>query len=148
MDNLIIMKTNPIVKEITIPSDLNTVWEAITNPEKMKEWYFEVNDFRLEKDNEFYFYEPGSAQKYRHLCKIIDIIPNRKFKHTWTFPDYSSGISTLTWELTEHEGNTHVKLTHEGVENFANAGNDFTRKSFDAGWEEIVTQNLVNYLIQ
>ncbi|MFA9390872.1 MAG: SRPBCC domain-containing protein [Prolixibacteraceae bacterium] len=94
------------------------------------------------------FFEPGDAQKFRHVCEITSIVPRQKFQHTWTFPDYSAGVSTLTWELSDEEGKTRVRLSHDGLENFAESGNEFARANFDAGWEEIVTQNLINYLIQ
>ena len=142
------MNNHPIIKEIAVPVPVNSVWKAITDPTQMKEWYFNVHNFKLEVSNEFYFYEPGNAKKFRHVCTITEIIPNKKFSHTWTFPDYSEGVSNLAWELTEESGNTRIRLTHEGVENFAEAGSDFARASFDAGWQEIVTQILVNYLIQ
>lgn len=142
------MSGNPVVKEIIIPVDVRTVWEAITSPSKMKEWYFDVNNFKLELGNEFFFFEPGDARKFRHVCEIQAIIPEREFQHTWTFPDYSDGVSVLTWELSDEGGKTRVRLTHEGLENFAEAGSQFARANFDAGWEEIITQILVNYLIK
>ena len=114
----------------------------------MKEWYFEVNNFKLEVGNEFFFFEPGDTHKFKHACKIIEINPNKKFSHTWTFPDYSKGVSVLAWEIFEEFESTRIRLSHEGVENFADGGSDFARANFDAGWQEIVTQILVNYLIQ
>ena len=141
------MKNYPIIKEVSIPVKSEVIWEALTNPVKMKEWYFEVIDFKLEKGKVFYFYEPGNAKKFRHECRIIEIIPNLKFQHTWSFPDYSPGESILTWELNSSDSKTQIKLTHEGIENFSNAGSDFARANFEAGWEEIVTKILVNYLI-
>ena len=33
------------------------VWQAITNPEIMKVWYFDMSNFKLEIGNEFSFYE-------------------------------------------------------------------------------------------
>ena len=141
------MNNHLIIKEVIVPVQVKLVWEAITDPDAMKKWYFEVNNFKLEVGNEFFFYEPGDAKKFRHVCEITEVNPNRRFSHTWTFPDYSDGVSHLTWDLTEELDRTRIRLTHEGVENFADGGSDFARASFDAGWHEIVTQILVNYLI-
>ena len=146
LGNLAYMKNTPILKEVRINAKPEAIWEALTLPEQMEEWYFEVHDFNLQVDNEFYFFEPGGTNKFRHVCKITEIIPARKFQHTWTFPDFTNGVSVLTWELIPSGEKTLVRLLHEDIENFADAGNDFARANFDAGWEEIVTINLVNYL--
>ena len=140
------MRTEPIIVEVNIHAELKTVWEAITYPEKMKVWYFEFNNFNLKVGNEFYFFEPGGNKKYRHQCKVTEIVPNHKFQHKWAFPDYSDGTSTLTWELTQQGDVTHVKLIHKGVETFADGGKDFARENFEVGWKEIVSKNLKNYL--
>ncbi|MFA9392477.1 MAG: hypothetical protein ACERKD_21885 [Prolixibacteraceae bacterium] len=50
------MKSNPIVKEIVVPVDVEVVWEALTDSSKMKEWYFEVRNFKLEEGNVFFFF--------------------------------------------------------------------------------------------
>jgi uncharacterized protein YndB with AHSA1/START domain len=84
--------------------------------------------------------------KYHHQGEILEIIPNQKLKHTWSYPDFSDQKTTVTWELHPENGGTLVKLTHEGIENFKDLGEGFSRESFTGGWNAIVGQSLKEYL--
>jgi uncharacterized protein YndB with AHSA1/START domain len=138
--------SNPIVIEDRFHISPDKVWQAITNKVQMKEWYFDIPDFELKVNSTFNFYEPGGAKKYHHRCTIKEILPNRKLQHTWTHPSHSKGESLLTWELFQVEDYTTVKLTHEGIENFADGGSDFTRENYIMGWNEIVGKSLKSFL--
>lgn len=52
------------------------------------------------------------------------------------FPVFSRGKSPLSWELVEVPNDAKVPLIHDGVENLADAGIDFSMSSFDAGCTE------------
>jgi uncharacterized protein YndB with AHSA1/START domain len=140
------MDKNPIVVEETINASVEKVWQALTNKDQMKEWYFDIPDFELKIGNVFNFYEPGENKKYHHRGTIKEIILNKKLKHTWTHPSHSKGESILTWELDSLGNATKVKLTHDGIEQFADAGKNFEKESYEAGWKEIVGESLKNYL--
>lgn len=121
-------------------------WEAITSPQAMKEWYFDMSGFRLEKGNEFTFYETGGTS-YFHQCRLLDFEPNKMLQHTWTHPQQSKGSSVVTWKI-EQSGSDKVKvvLTHEGVETFADAGEEFRPVNYEMGWNALVKTSLRNYL--
>jgi uncharacterized protein YndB with AHSA1/START domain len=140
------MNNSPIIVEELIDAPLNKVWCALTDREQMRAWYFDIPDFELKKGNVFNFYEPGDNKKYHHQGTIKEIVINKKLQHTWTHPSHSKGESILTWELEPVDDKTRVKLTHAGIENFADAGKDFGKESYAAGWREIVGDSLKNYL--
>ena len=129
-----------------INAPVERVWEAITEQEQMKDWYFTIPDFKLEEGSIFNFYEPGDGCKYHHRCEIREIIPLERFQHTWTHPGLSSGVSLLTWELMPIDNQTEVTLTHEGIENLEDGGPDLSPENYEAGWEEIVGNALKNYV--
>ncbi|MCM5662741.1 SRPBCC family protein [Galbibacter mesophilus] len=140
------MKDQTIIQEITLNISAEKVWGALTDPDKMKDWYFDVQNYSLEQFNEFYFYEPNGTN-FKHVCRILEIMPQKRIRYTWKYPDYSDGISVVSWQLSTVKKNvTHVKLTHSGVENFADAGSDLSRDNFVAGWKEIVNKALPAYL--
>lgn len=124
------------------------LWEAITNTQRMKDWYFDIKSFDLEKGEEFTFYEPGGENKYLHLCKIVQVIPQQLFQHTWQHPNNSKGISMVTWEISGDENNSRLNFSHEGIENMRDAGEDFKEENYQAGWNELIKQSLKNYLEQ
>lgn len=140
------MKDSAIVMEEVYPVPVEKVWQAITDKEQMKEWYFTIEDFVLQKDTVFHFYGSEDENLYYHRCVILEIVPNKKFKHTWTHPTESKGQSVVTWLLEPVENGTKVTLTHEGVESFADAGPEYSRESHLEGWTEILGTSLKQFL--
>ncbi|ROI06792.1 SRPBCC domain-containing protein [Chryseobacterium sp. G0240] len=137
----------PIIVQYKINALAAKVWKALTDKNEMKSWYFDIHDFEPEAGNEFNFYEPGGERKYHHQCQILEIIPGHLLKHSWSYPDFSSLKTIVTWELSPAEnGSTTVKLTHEGIENFKDLGSGFSKESFTEGWNTIIGQSLKEYL--
>ncbi len=135
-----------IVVEAVFDVSSEKVWEAITNPEIMKIWYFDISNFKLEQGNVFTFYESG-GNAYFHQCELLSFEQGKLLQHTWTHPQQSKGSSVVAWKI-EPQGDekTKVTLTHEGVESFADAGPNFSQANFEMGWNAIVKTSLRNYL--
>ena len=122
------------------------VWQAITSKEQMKQWYFDIPEFKPEVGFEFQFAGQGSeGQKYLHLCRITEVIPEKKLSHTWRYDGFP-GMSTVTFELFAEGDQTRLKLTHEGLETMAANGPDFARESFTKGWTHIIGKSLKEFL--
>lgn len=135
---------------ITVSTVLETtkqkVWEALTDTTAMKQWYFEMENFKLEKGNVLSFYEPG-GKEFFHQCKVLDFHENEVFSHTWTHPNESKGTSTVTWRIEDAQpGKVKVTLTHEGLESFADGGEKFAPSNYEMGWNALVKTNLRNYV--
>lgn len=136
-----------IVKvEAVFDATKSQVWEALTNTEIMKVWYFDISNFKLAVGSEFSFYE-GDKKEYLHEGEILKVEQNVVLQHTWKHPQQSKGSSIVTWEI-EESGDDKVKVTlsHEGLENFADAGPNFAPANYEMGWNAIVKTNLRNYL--
>lgn len=138
--------STPINIQYKINAPIEKVWKALTDQNEMKSWYFDILDFELKIGNIFNFYEPGGENKYLHQCEILEIIPNKKLKHTWAYPDFSALKTIVTWELEPEGDETLVKLTHEDIENFKDLGDGFSRENFTGGWNSILGQSLKQYL--
>ena len=136
-----------IVKvEAVFDATKSQVWEALTNTEIMKVWYFDISNFKLAVGSEFSFYE-GDKKEYLHEGEILKAEQNAVLQHTWKHPQQSKGSSIVTWEI-EETGDNKVKVTlsHEGLENFADGGTNFAPANYEMGWNTIVKTNLRNYL--
>ena len=111
----------------------------------LNQWYFDIDKFEPIVGFEFEFY----GGSYLHQCKIVEIDTNQKIAYTWKYPIYE-GDSLVAFELKEIEdilGNqTQLILTHEGVETFPPDDPNFSRTSFEAGWNEIIRISLKNYI--
>jgi len=139
------MKNEPFVIERTYNAPINKVWEAITDHEKMKEWYFKMEDFKPEVGFEFEFLGGSKDKSYRHLCKVTEAISGKKLTHSWKYDGYP-GESFVTWELFDEGSKTRLKLTHTGLETFPQNNPDFAKESFSKGWTYITGTSLANYL--
>ena len=141
-------KSAPIVVEKIYNAPVEKVWNAITDNQEMKKWYFTIPEFKAEPGFEFQFYGEGKqGDKFLHLCKVVEVVDRKKLSYTWRFDGYD-GNSLVTFELfPEEEGRTRIKLTHEGLESFpVTAHNDFAKQNFMEGWTEIIGNILRNYV--
>lgn len=134
----------PFVIERTYKAPVAKVWKAITDKDQMKHWYFDLAEFKPEVGFEFTFEGGSKEQTYVHLCRIVEVIPNKKLAYTWRYKDYP-GSSTVTFELFDEGDHTRLKLTHEGIETFPPL-KDFARTSFAAGWTQIIGTQLKGYV--
>ncbi|MBA2250867.1 MAG: SRPBCC domain-containing protein [Chitinophagaceae bacterium] len=139
------MKTEPFVIERTLNAPVSKVWEALTNKEAMKQWYFDIPEFKPEVGFEFAFTAGSDAKKYLHNCKITDLIKDKKIAYSWKYAGYE-GSSHVTFEVFAEGDKTRLKLTHEGLESFPANNPDFVKESFAQGWAHIIGKSLKEFV--
>ncbi|HLA57922.1 MAG TPA: SRPBCC domain-containing protein [Puia sp.] len=138
------MSHQPIIIEQVYAVPVSKVWDAITNNEQLKKWYFQIPDFKPVVGFEFSF-SGGEKGEYKHLCKVTEVIPGRKLAHSWRYEGYP-GNSFVSFELFDEGKKTKLKLTHTGLESFKEAGADFAPEKFAEGWIYILGTSLKKYL--
>jgi len=139
------MNTEPFVIERTYSTPVDKVWQAITDKDKMRQWYFDLKEFKAEVGFEFTFVGGSEDKQYLHLCRITEVEPQKKLAYSWQYEGYP-GESVVTWELFDEGSHTRVKLTHAGIHTFPTDNKDFARESFTAGWTYITGTSLKDYL--
>ncbi len=140
------MDTKPIIVVQEYNTSIDKVWNALTNKEEMKYWYFNLPEFYAVNDFEFQFYGgKDENNQYLHLCKITDVSLQNKLSYSWRYDGYP-GISFVMFEVIEKDFKTTLKLTHTGIETFENENSDFAKSEFEAGWNYILHTALKNYL--
>jgi len=139
------MNSNPIVIDAIYHAPASTVWTALTNPAEMKEWYFDIPTFKPEPGFQFQFSGGSEEKTYLHLCEVKEVIEHKKLSYSWKYEDVP-GETLLSFELSEEDGHTHMRLTHTGLETFPQDNADFARESFSAGWDMIIGKNLKDYV--
>lgn len=141
------MKNNPIVIERIFEAQITDVWQAITEKELMKQWYFDLAEFRAEVGFTFEFIGgPEDGIQYVHQCEIIEVIPHKKLTYSWKYKDYE-GVSFVTFELEASGTNTILTLTHSGIETFPDSNPDFAIHNFETGWNHIINTSLDQFLL-
>lgn len=138
------MKQEPFVIERSYNVPVDKVWKAITDVEQMKQWYFDMPAFKPEVGTEFSFNGENEGRVFVHLCRVTEVVPNKKLSYTWRYEGFE-GSSHVIFELFEEGEGTRLRLTHEGLETFPQ-NNDFRKENFVAGWNEIIGTLLPNFL--
>ena len=133
-----------VVIERTFNAPIARVWKALTDKDEMKRWYFDLKEFKPEVGFEFGFTVEHEGFKYSHLCKITEVIPQKKLAYTWRYQGHE-GDSLVTFELFADGDKTRLKLTHVGLETFPKLP-AFARKNFEAGWTAIIGSELKQFL--
>ena len=75
------MKTDllePIVMERTFDAPVGRVWTALTDVNEMRQWYFDLKEFKPEIGFEFEFLVEHEGNTYHHVCKVTEVIPQGK----------------------------------------------------------------------
>ena len=139
------MKQEPFVIERIFDAPIKKVWEALTDTNEMKQWYFNIASFKPEVGFEFEFTAGLPEKSYLHTCKVTEVVAGKKLSYSWRY-DGHPGNSVVTFELFEEGKKTRLKLTHEGIETFPNHLADFTKESFAKGWTHIVGINLKDFV--
>src|SRR5260370_9238393 len=129
-----------VVFERTSNAPVGRVWKALTDVEEMRQWYFNLKQFKAEVGFEFEFVVEHEGTTYHHLCKVTEVIPQKKIAYTWRYKGHEDD-SLVTFELFADGNETRLKLTHQGIEPFPTTA-AFARQKFEAGWTAIIDSEL------
>jgi len=133
-----------IVIERTLNAPVAKVWQALTDVDQMRQWYFDLKEFKPEVGFEFGFVVEHEGNTYDHRCKVTEAIPERKIAYTWRYKG-EQGDSLVTVELFPDGNKTRLKLTHTGIETFPKTP-AYARKNFEAGWTTIIGTELKQFV--
>jgi len=133
-----------VVIERTFNAPVERVWSALTDVEQMRQWYFDLKEFKPTVGFEFEFVVEHEGSRYHHLCRVTDVILQKKIAYTWRYKG-EPGDSLVTFELFPEGNKTRLKLTHTGIEKFPRTP-AYARKNFEAGWTAIIGSELKQFL--
>jgi uncharacterized protein YndB with AHSA1/START domain len=140
------MAANLIAKtEITIQAAASKVWEALTNPEIIREYFFGTeasSDWKVGSPLEFRGMWKG--KEYVDKGVILRSEPERLFQYTYLssfsgLEDVPENYANISYELNEEEGVTTLTVRQENI------ANEEDREKMEANWK-IVLSNLKQVL--
>ncbi len=125
----------PIIIERVFDALAETVWQALTDLNQMKQWYFApLNSFEPEVGFETQFTVRHNEKDYLHIWKVTQLVPGKKISYNWKYGG-KPGESSVTFELFPEGNKIKLKLTHEGLETFLPEANpELARGNFVQGW--------------
>lgn len=107
-----------VTREIVLPASPGEVWEALTDPEQLEQWF--ANDVELDL-------EPGGAGAFRwddgdvRLATVVEVDEGRRLSFRWTDGD-GSDEALVELELEEAGEGTRVLVTETPVAPESSAG--------------------------
>jgi uncharacterized protein YndB with AHSA1/START domain len=133
----------PFVMEKVYDASTAEVWQALTDENRMRQWYFpQLIKFEPLVGFEFVFTNDGSTyQKEGRVTKVTD---GQLLAHSWDYKGYP-GSSEVTFELFGEGDKTRLRLMHSGLASFPHDPH-FARHRFEDGWKQIIGNNLKNNL--
>lgn len=138
----------PIVVELSVSNSAETIWKALTEPDQMRQWFFEIMpDFKAEVGFETRFDISNEGRDFPHVWKVVEAVPNEKLVVNWTFGGYE-GSSNVHFEIQPGEDTTVVRLTTEVLEDFRQDVPEFKRGSAVGGWNYFINEQLKVFLDQ
>ena len=136
----------PIIVESTYSASIQKVWEAITHPDQMRQWFFsEMKDFQAVVGFETSFVVQSGERTFTHLWKVTDVNSSQKISYNWKYKEYP-GDGYVVFELFENSKGTVLRLTNIVTEDYPEDVPEFKRESCIGGWEYFLRQNLKAFL--
>lgn len=136
----------PVIVEQSFKKPVLDVWNAITDLDLMKNWYFDnIPAFKAEVGFKTQFNVTNEARNFLHLWEITEVVPQKKIAYSWKFKEYP-GEGLVEFEISQKDDTTHLKLTNHIVESFPDGIPEFTRESCIGGWEYFIQERLKEYL--
>ncbi|MBT5707968.1 MAG: SRPBCC domain-containing protein [Verrucomicrobia bacterium] len=142
MENL----NEPVIVEETYDASPELVWEAITEADLMREWYFDtIKQFEAKVGFETCFEVTCEEVVYPHRWQVTEVVPGKRLVYRWRYDGYP-GDSYVTWELFPESTGTKLKLTHKGHETFPQDNPVFGEDACLDAWHYFIQQTLPEYL--
>lgn len=119
----------PIVLSIETPAAPDDAWAALTEPERIAEWFTDASP--LGAVGEAYRLDFGDGSVVEGVVTLLE--PGRRFGHTWAWTDPDPTPATeVTWSIDAIATGSRITLTHAG---WAEAGVDEAiRNDHEAYW--------------
>ena len=137
---------DPIVVEQYYDRSASDVWNAITDIDEMRKWYFEdIPDFKAELGFRTQFLVESGDRSFMHLWEVTEVIPKCKLVYDWKYEGIE-GDSLVSFEVSGDEHSANLRLTDRVLEDFPRDIPEFTRESGIEGWTYFIKDRLKKYL--
>ena len=78
----------PLIVERTLNAPAAQVWSCMTTKEAMSRWFFDLKEFDPKAGFKFAFKVEHKGMMYSHLCKVTEVVPQKKLAFTWRYMLY------------------------------------------------------------
>jgi uncharacterized protein YndB with AHSA1/START domain len=120
---------------ITVDAPAANVWEALTNADLIKQWFFGVDtDTDWAEGSPIVHRGEYQGRPYEDKGTILKVEPGRLLVHThWSpvsgLPDQPENYQEVSWTLAEQDGKTELTV------NEVNLPSEEAKATSEQGWE-------------
>jgi uncharacterized protein YndB with AHSA1/START domain len=131
------MSNDTIVKTIVLNATPETVWEFLTDKDKLREWFHPAKE-SLTNGKPYALVDDNSASSPENMCwgEVKAMEAPSMLQYTFTVKPLSGAMTTVTWELEAVHGGTKLTMTHKGVGAAAGDAAFGLLSALDKGWDE------------
>lgn len=125
------MQDHVVSIEIKVPRQ--RVWDEITKLGRVQRAVMNtLLESALVPGAKLRYYSPDKKRVFV-VGKVVEVLPPRRFSHTYMFTTRPETPSLVTWELEEIAGGCRVTVTHSGWTDQVK-----THKGVGGGWRQIL----------
>lgn len=130
------MTTTTINKSIFIAASRETVWDYLTDKDKLGEWFHPAESNLVE--GKPYALLEDVADSSSKMCwgEVLSAKEPSFLSYTFTIKPLGGAMTTVNWTLEEASGGTRITLSHEGVGEAAGEAALGLLMALDAGWDK------------
>ena len=130
-----------------IEASPSQVWECLTQPKHMKQWFFEqMPDFRAESGFQTRFRMKSDTREFHTTWKVLQVERGKKLVVAWTYKDIP-GLGEVSYILRPAGKGTQFEIRNEGLGSFPQDIPEFHYESCRGGWLYFM-ERLRNYILE
>ena len=142
------MTRDTIEREMTIPVQIERVWEALTVPEHVSRWFGTEGEIDLQPGGAILFGWPGFGTFHG---EVVEVEPPRRFAYRWCLdrdtPVDQGPTTTVRFTLEPVPEGTRLKLVESGFASLPEGVRDRHLADNTKGWQEELDE-LVKHLVE
>ncbi|MDX1479911.1 MAG: SRPBCC domain-containing protein [Saprospiraceae bacterium] len=136
----------PIVVAQSFMVSVERVWDAITVPDQMTQWYFEnMPDFKPEVGFQTSFLTEVEDRRYTHQWEVTDVVPGRQVTYRWTYKEHP-GVGHVVFTIAKTGTQSTLTLTNTIDRDFPEDVPEFQREACMGGWDYFIRNRLKQFL--
>lgn len=135
----------PVTVSGEFQCSVSALWQAISNPDEMRAWYFDnIPAFEAKVGFTTQFPVHNEGRKFTHRWEVTDVVPEKKLSYKWSYDEYP-GDAEIHFLLS---GNSPAQLqvTMDVLADFDDDIPEFRYESCQGGWDYFIGESLRNYL--
>ncbi|RMF38833.1 MAG: SRPBCC domain-containing protein [Planctomycetota bacterium] len=136
----------PVVVESQLPVSAERVWDALTDPAQMRQWFFDnIPDFKPQVGFQTQFDVATPKRVFPHRWQVTRVAPGQLLELRWNYEGYP-GDATVEFTLQPSDQGCTLRVNCTVLEDFPDDIPEFRRESCVDGWTYLLQQSLPDFL--